>query len=224
MGALSRFGSLLVLISITGCGGGNSPPRLIDGSRGAELPGVLSQLGDAFMTRTSAVPVSDVEGDELDACGFPPEAQDTVAVERVGLHGSSLTFAGVGSALYACDKIPDPITAEDPDLPYGGVWCGGSVGRLDAGVLNDPRLDLCSNTNDELTAFVWVEPQPATKWVVVTDAGRREVYEVTESLPVRVTTTDGVRPQSSRASFPIEEYAADGSKLREYTLDAQVAG
>ena len=86
------------------------------------------------------------------------------------------------------------------------------------GMLNDPRLDLCTNTDDELTAFAWVEPRPDAKWVVVSDADKREVYEVAESLPVRVTTTDGTAPESSKASFPIEEYAADGTELREYTL------
>jgi len=50
----------------------------------------------------------------------------------------------------------------------------------------------------------------------------REVYEVTAALPVRVTTTEAVDPAGS-ASFDIEEYAADGSKVRVYTLDAQVA-
>ena len=58
----------------------------------------------------------------------------------------------------------------------------------------------------------------------MSDAGRREVYEVAESLPVRVTTTEGVELESSRASFAIEEYAADGSKLREYVLETAVAG
>ena len=65
---------------------------------------------------------------------------------------------------------------------------------------------------------------PGTEWVVVEDAGKREVYQVADSLPVRVTTTDGTAPESSRASFPIEEYAADGTKQREYTLEAAVAG
>jgi hypothetical protein len=60
------------------------------------------------------------------------------------------------------------------------------------------------------------------KWVVVSDGGTREVYEVAESLPVRVTTTENIG--LGKASFAIEEYAADGSKLREYTLEAQVAG
>jgi hypothetical protein len=41
---------------------------------------------------------------------------------------------------------------------------------------------------------------------------------------VRVTTTDGVEPESSRASFDVAEYAADGAKLREYVLETAVAG
>ena len=126
--------------------------------------------------------------------------------------------------MYGCDKILDPINVEDPDMPGGGIWCGGAAGRLDNGMLNDPRLDLCTNTDDELTAFAWVEPRPDAKWVVVSDADKREVYEVAESLPVRVTTTDGTAPESSKASFDIEEYGADGTKLREYTLEAAVAG
>lgn len=166
---------------------------------------------------------SDVERERLDACGLPPEV-DTGVVERVGLRGASLTFVGDGSSLYGCDAVPDPSTAAEPDRPYDGIWCGAAAGRLDDGTLNDPRLDLCTNTDGELTAFAWVEPQPDAKWVVVSDAGKREVYQVAESLPVRVTTTDGTQPESSRASFDIEEYAPDGSKLREYTLEAAVAG
>ena len=68
-----------------------------------------------------------------------------------------------------------------------------------AAELNDPRLSLCTNTDDEITAFAWVEPQPDAKWVVVSDAGKREVYEVAESLPVRVTTTDGTTPEGASA-------------------------
>ncbi len=100
-----------------------------------------------------------------------------------------------------------------------------AAGRLDNGVLNDPRLDLCTNTDDELTAFAWVEPQPDAKWVVVSDAGNREVYEVAESLPVRVTTTDGTTLEgasrvfsTSRNTRPTE--ASSGSTRS----DAQVAG
>jgi hypothetical protein len=81
-----------------------------------------------------------------------------------------------------------------------------------------------AQTDDDLTAFAWVEPRPDAKWVVVSDAGSREVYDAVESLPVRVTTTDGTTLEGASALFPIEEYRADGSKLREYTFRTQVAG
>ena len=160
--------------------------------------------------------------DEYDACDVPRDSGDRTVVERTGVHGSSLTIES-GHLLFGCDKIPNPATAEDPDLPYGGIWCSSPNGSLESGELNDPRLSLCPNTDDETTAFVWVEPRSDAKWVVVTDAGRREVYEVAESLPVRVTTTENINPAGS-ASFDIEEYGADGTKLGEYTLEAAVAG
>ena len=89
-------------------------------------------------------------------------------------------------------------------------------------MLNDPRLDLCQGIDGRVTAFAWASPSQGTRWMVV---GRhpREVYEVIVSLPVRITTTEAVDPAGS-ASFDIEEYAADGRKVRVYTLDAEVAG
>jgi hypothetical protein len=217
------LGTLVVLTALAGCGGGDSPPQLVDGSTAARLPAELDGLDDAVLTRTEVKNETDLDQDEYEACGVPADGGDRTVVERTGLHGSSLTIES-GSLLHGCDKIPDPLTAEDPDLPFGGIWCASPNGRIDAGVLNDPRLDLCTNTDSELTGFAWVEPQPATKWVVISDAGKREVYEVAESLPVRVTTMEGVQLESSRASFDIEEYAADGSKLREYVLETGVAG
>ena len=172
----------------------------------------------------NVLPASGVEQRRLEACELAPEADDTAVVERVGLHGSSLTFIGDGSSLYGCSAIPDPVTVDDPDNPGGGIWCGAAAGRLDAGELNDPRLTLCQSEDGDLTGFAWIEPQPATKWIVVSDAGHREVYEVAESLPVRVTTTENIDPDGGQASFDIEEYAADGTELREYVLEAQVAG
>jgi hypothetical protein len=208
---------------LAGCGGDDSSPRLVDSSQAAELPRELGGLDDAVLTRTGVKRESDLDPDEYQACGVPTDGGDRTVVERTGLHGSSLTIES-GSLLFACDKIPDPITATDPDLPLGGVWCSAPNGRVEDGQLNDPRLSICPNTENDITAFAWVEPQPDAKWVVVSDAGSREVYEVVESLPVRVTTTDGTTIEGASALFPIEEYAADGSKLREYTLRAQVAG
>jgi len=209
------------VLAVAGCGGGASLPQLVDGSDAAELPAELDGLGDAVLTRTVVKHENDLDRGEYQACDVPTDSGDRTVVERTGLHGSSLTIDS-GRLLFGCDRIPDP--AEDPeDNPYGGIWCGSANGRLENGELNDPRLDLCFNTDDEIAAFVWVEPQPDAKWVVVSDAGKREVYEVVESLPVRVTTTENVNPAGS-ASFEIEEFAADGTKLREYTLRAQVAG
>ncbi|MET0939360.1 MAG: hypothetical protein ABWY51_09085 [Gaiellaceae bacterium] len=213
----------VLLLVLAGCGGGDSPAQLVDGSAPASLPAELDALDGALLTRTEVKKESDLDQDEYEACGVPADREDGAVVERTGLHGSSLTIES-GRLLFGCDKIPDPATAEDPDLPLGGIWCASPNGRIHNGVLNDPRLDLCSSTDSEPTGFAWVEPQPATKWIVVSDAGTREVYEVAASLPVRVTTMDGARTGSSRASFDIAEYAADGRKLREYVLEAAVAG
>ena len=214
-----------MLFALAGCGGGSSSPQLVDGSRSAQLPVELNGLEDAVLTRTVVTTESKLDlHDDYEACGIPADGGQRTVIERTGVHGSSLTVQSGTKLLFSCDKIPDPLTAEDPDLPLGGIWCASANGRLDNGELNDPRLTLCPDTDNNYTAFVWVEARPDAKWVVVSDAGSREVYEVADSLPVRVTTTEGARFGSSRASFPIEEYAADGSKLRAYTLDAQVAG
>ena len=216
-------GTFLVVLALAGCGGDASLPQLADGSKAAKLPQQLDRLDDAVMTRTSVVPIKSVDPGELNACGFAPASASARVVERVGVRGSSITYPGRGSALYACDKIPEPATAEDPDRPYGGVWCGAAVGRFTDVTVNDPRLDICADTDDALTAFAWISPHEEASWVVVSDAGTREVYDVAAGLPVRVTTTADVDPLGS-ASFDVEEYTADGNKLREYTLDAQVAG
>jgi hypothetical protein len=220
---LRLLGIFLFVLALASCGGDASPPQLVDDSKAAELPSKLDGLDDAVMTRTSVVPINSVDPDELRACGFAPASATASVVERVGVRGSSITYPGRGSALYACDKVREPATAEDPDRPYGGVWCGGTVGRFDDSTLNDPRLDICVDTDDALTAFAWISPHEEASWVVVSDAGTREVYDVAAGLPVRVTTTENVDPLGS-ASFDVEEYPADGSKLRAYTLDAQVAG
>jgi hypothetical protein len=210
------------VLALAGCGGDGSSPQLVDGSQAVELPAELDGVDDAVLTRTAVRRESDLD-DEYDACDVPRNSGDRTVVERTGVHGSSLTIES-GYLLFGCDKIPDPATAEDPDLPYGGIWCSSPNGSLESGELNDPRLSLCPNTTDDITAFAWVEAERDTKWVVVSDAGNREVYEVVESLPVRVTTTDGTTLEGASALFDIEEYAADGRKLREHTLRAQVAG
>lgn len=219
MGTLKLLGALVSASALAGCGG-DSPPQLVDRGPPADLPAELAHVDDAVMTRVAIAPAGEVEG--LDACGLPPASDETDVVKRIGVHGSSLTFVGEGASLHGCNAIPN--TPEEPDRPYGGIWCSGAVGRQDPDGLSDPRLSLCQNTSREVTAFVWIEPEPDTKWVVVSDAGLQEVYEVAAGLPVRVTMTGGAELERSRASFDIEEYAADGTKLRDYALEAAVAG
>lgn len=224
MVVLRLLGALLVVAALAACGGDSSPLQLADGSQAAELPAALDELDDAVLTKTEVTAAMDVDQVALVACDQRLESDATPVVERVGIAGSSWTFRGESSSLHACEKIPDPIEFEDPDNFGGGIWCAIATGRLDADGLNDPRLDLCQTAGGDVTGFAWIEPLPDAKWVVVSDAGTREVYEVAESLPVRVTTTDGTQPQSSLASFDVEEYAADGTKLREYVLETGVAG
>jgi hypothetical protein len=224
MGRVRWIGSVLLLVALARCGGGDSSPQLADGSSPPAVPAALESLDDAVLTRMAVKRESELDRSEYDACGVARDSGDRTVIERTGVNGSSLTIAS-GRLVYACDKIPDLLIVEDdPDMPYGNIWCAAANGRIDEDGLNDPRLSLCTNADDELTGFAWVEPQPGTKWIVVSDAGYREAYEVAESLPVRVTTTDGVQQFNSNASFAIEEYAGDGSKLREYVLETAVAG
>jgi hypothetical protein len=155
------------------------------------------------------------------ASGSPPRRP--TLVERVGRVGRSLTVVpGAGSAVVACDSIIAP--AADPDRPRGSPWCGASYGRMVGRRLTDPRLDLCTEANGELTAFAWVQPARHTRWVVIRDDGGREVYPVGGGWPVRVTTRAGIDEESSSASFEIEEYGRDGRRLLSYTLRTAVAG
>ena len=71
--------------------------------------------------------------------------------------------------------------------------------------------------------FAWVQPSDAAAYVVVQQPGHAEVYAASGTTPVRVTTTD-VDLASSHATFAISEHARDGSRLRSYDLEAQVAG
>jgi hypothetical protein len=225
MGRLTFVAALATVAA--GCGGkASSPPSLVGGSRPPPIPAVLAEkLGDAVMTRVRVARAEAIDPVRLRTCTQPARmllGQRSIVVERTGVAGASLGFAVPAEGLYACQSIPDPVP--DRDRPKGSPWCVGSYGRTVGGRLTDPRLSLCESEGGRWTAFVWVEPVKQARWVVVRDGPQREIYEVAGSLPVRVTTTSGVRPQRSAASFDVEQYAADGAKLASYVLDAVVAG
>jgi len=220
--------ALVTLVTLAGCGGRSTPPpQLADGTDSPPLPAVLSGLDDAVMTRVRVARAAELDPALLRTCLFRSDVQlggRSIVVERVGVVGWDVTFAYPGGpAFYACDAIPDSLPP-DSDRPKGSPWCGGSYGRTVRRRLTDPRLHLCQARDGKLVGFVWVHAGRRARWVAVRDGDRREVYETAGAMPVRVTTTAGVDTATSSASFGIEEYGADGTRLRAYTLRASVAG
>ena len=143
-----------------------------------------------------------------------------VLVERVGVDGESVTFADASNReLLGCDNSGGP--REDDHR-----WCGVAAGRLHAGKLRDPRLDLgCSTERGEPLGFVWIEPTGPARYVAVKQPGYVEVYKVVGQLPVRVaTTTSSVDGDPLRIRIAVSEYSGDGRRLREYEVGAVPAG
>ena len=104
-----------------------------------------------------------------------------------------------------------------------GRWCGRAYGRLSAGRLTDPRLDvLCRTRAGAQIGTAWVEAAERARYVVVSQNGYAEAYETGGGVPVRIASTRDV--DGSRAAFDISEHGADGGLLRSYRLEAYVAG
>ena len=90
-----------------------------------------------------------------------------------------------------CDKIPDPSTAEDPDLPYGGIWCSAARMGFLKGEAQRSEAQPLSQYLRGHHAFAWVEPLQDTKWVVVSGTRESRGLRGGGVAPGRVTTTDG---------------------------------
>jgi len=140
-------------------------------------------------------------------------------VERVTAHGVSVTMRDVsGRALLACDSSPGARKA-------GATWCGAAYGLARSGRLRDPRLDLlCTTRSGARIAFLWIQPDPSTRYLAVEQDGYVEVYETASGLPVRIATTAGVDVHRSSASVRLSEHDATGELVRRYELRAAVAG
>jgi hypothetical protein len=205
----------LLLAGMAGCGGGEggTSARLLDGSR-VSLPAALRGLGGSpVATRLERVAAGAPTG-----CSVAPLGSVRAAVRRVGVRSETVTLR-VGRDVRACDRDRS-ATAE-----IGGRWCGVSAGRLRAGRLRDPRLDLCADSTGRLAAaFAWIQPSPATRFVVVDQPGYEEVYRVAGGLPVRISTATDIDGHSSSAVFVYAEYSASGRMLGRTTLRALVAG
>ena len=221
LGSLATLATLL----LAGCGRQPSAPNgLADGSpariarvpfEGVEGPTVLTHV-----RRTT------LDGTAVDArvasClreGWSEPAAGKL-VHRVTTDGESVTFVGSsGRTLQACDGARGARTRDRP-------WCGHAYGRLSHGRLLDPRLDLggCTTSDGRDVGFVWVEPRPGARFVVVTRHGFSEAYPTAGPLPVRISATEGLDTARSTAALEVSEHAGDGRALRRYRLEARVAG
>ncbi len=216
--------ALALALSVSRCGGTGGPLRLVDGTLPPATPAALAHLGDAL--RVSRVRVAAVtllsEWARRCARSFRPEfdvPETARAVERVSVLGASVTLADRRRhALLGCDRASAP----DGGAPGGG--CGRAVGRLLAGRLRDPRVDLlCRDEHGRQIAFAWIEPGPRARWLLVREGAWTAVETVAGGLPVRVATRS-VDPDAATAEFRVEEYDAAGARLRRYTLRGRVAG
>jgi hypothetical protein len=208
-------------VGAIGCGADSgTPSSLLDGSPARRAPVETEGVPIVLLHVT----VRDVErvrdGSRIADCladDWPDEAAG-VAVHRVGVLDESITFASPsGRSVSACDETGNSRDAH---------WCGHAHGVLVNGSLRDPRLDLggCLTRDDDPVAFVWVEPGPRTRYVVIHEVGFGVAYETAGGLPIRVATANGVDVERSHAVFVLSEHAADGRRLRTYEIEAYVAG
>ena len=201
-----------------------SPPaHLSDGSPARPPPVALNGVeGPSVLTRVRVVrPGEAVPGDPTTTCIGSAGAPETVAIERVDVYGTTVTYPGPERrSLHGCDA--GAVSATDPteDRP----WCGRAFGLLVGGRLRDPRLSLgCRNAEGKPVGFAWIEPAAEAAYVAVSSSGYDAVYPVARRLPVRVGTDD-IDLETSSATFDVTEHARDGSRLRRYELEAAVSG
>ena len=220
LGATVAVATALV-VALAGCGThGRTPPLLVDGTRGGRLPDALRRFaGRAVVAR---VRVRTASGLDVAATRcvrsfhteFDVPAATTV-VERVGVLGTTLTFA---------DRERRSVLGCDRASAGSGRWCARSVGELRPGRLRDPRVDiLCRAADGRAVAFAWIDPGPATRWIAVDSGSTTEIAPVAGSLPVRIAGLD-VDEETSSASFSIAELGAAGKEVRRYRVRATVAG
>ena len=215
---LRRVSFVVVLLSgcLAGCHGDGGPPRhLLYGEAAAEFKPVRNSVISVGRVLTGMV-----LGRRFALCRPAGIAADTRIVERIGVFAESLTFADRRNrTVYACDGGIDP--AGERHLP----WCGGSAGRLVAGRLLDPRLDvICRDRKGRPLAYAWIEPAVGAHWVGVDQGGYTEVYEVLGGLPVRIATRKRIELARSRATFVVTQYDSHGKALIRGKLEAGVAG
>jgi hypothetical protein len=208
--------SLSLSIPLTGCDSGKKQPReLLYGEAADEFKPVPNSVVSVGRVLTGTA-----LGRRFTLCRPRGMPVDVRVIERIGVFSESLTFADRRNRmLYSCDGGIDP--AGERRLP----WCGGSAGRLVAGRLLDPRLDLvCQGRDGKPLAYAWLSPAQGVRWIGVDQGFYTEVYEVLGTLPVRIATAKHIDRARSRATFLVTQYDAHGRPLIQGKLEAGVAG
>jgi hypothetical protein len=214
-----RLAPLLLVVPIAAACGSGRPSRLLYG----EPAGRFSPVPGSVLTASRTLPAATL-AERLERCLFGRDRgdirSDAAVVERIGVKGESLTVAARNrNGVYACDGGVDP--AREHRLP----WCGEVFGRLVAGSLLDPRLDVaCLDRDGKAIAYAFVEPVAGAHWIGVDQGRYVEIYEVLAGLPVRVATTRGVDLRRARATYEVREYDLHGRELVRRRLQAAVAG
>jgi hypothetical protein len=206
---------LLAFVAVSCSGGSSRPEHLLDGRPTSEF----RPVPDSVIAATRVLVRADAP-DCLSGIDRETVAANATAVERIGVNGSSVTFANRdGSRVYACDGGIDPAGERDPP------WCGAVVGQRESERLLDARLDVvCVDSSHHALAYVFVEPVARARWIGVQQDDYVELYEVVAGLPVRVETTRGIDLERARAAFEVMQYDAEGRELVRESLEAAVAG
>jgi hypothetical protein len=182
---------------------------------GVDRPVVLTSVSvlDAARLVRGSAPERCVEGP------FAKHRIEGPVVTRTGVDTVSVTVEDASSTgLLGCI---DSLGPRDENRR----WCGTAYGTVSSGRLADPRLDiLCVTRDGEPIASAWVEAGADTRYVVVSEAGYAEAYEIAAGLPLRIASTREVDASHARARFEISEHDDNGRLLRTYRLEARVAG
>ena len=197
----------------------SAPSMLIDGSPVRPSSIAIEGVdGPLVATRLRVVEAGSRGGRSMTASCVPTPAPNSLVVERTSASGMSVTFVDPGQrGVHACD-------ATDVSRTRAKSWCAHAFGRLSEARLRDPRLTIiCRDTEGEPVGFAWVQPGRSAAFVVVQQPRYAESYAASGATPIRVTTTD-IDVPSSRATLTISEHERDGTLLRSYDLEAQVAG
>lgn len=210
---LDRLTLLLLVVAVSSCGGHERARVLFDGTRPGTTP--LQFSDGAVASRVEVLSSTDLPDPLRSSC--PGLRERVRVVRRTGVAGGSLTFRDSNEpGVLGCDGAPGEYEL--------APWCGVSAGRLYGGRLRDPRLDLCQSREGQLTGFVWVVPLAAARWIGLDHGSFMEIYEVAGDLPVRISGSEDVQLEGSRASFEVTQYDGNGRELEETRLEAAVAG